>query len=140
MYDNVGSKVKTLASISCIIGIIASIITGVTTIIAGNVLGGVLTCAIGAFASWIASLALYAIGHTAENTDIILKRLKNMDANQTHASTPENVEIPRYTHTQQPKTPKSKDVAGSWWCSCGAANRNSSNTCSLCYKPRPTQK
>lgn len=140
MYDNVGSKVKTLASISCTIGIIASIITGVTTIIAGNVLGGVLTCAIGAFTSWLASLALYAIGHTAENTDKILKRLKNMDANQTLASTPENVEIPRYTQAQQPKTPKSEDVAGSWWCSCGAANRNSSNTCSSCYKPRPTQK
>ena len=139
MYDDIGSKVKTLATISCIIGIIASIITGVTTIIAGDVLYGILTCAIGALASWIASLGLYAIGHTAKNTDIILKRLKNMDANQTQASAPETVEIPRYTQAQQPKTQKSEDGAGSWWCSCGAANRNTENTCSACYKSRPTK-
>ncbi|MBR3879957.1 MAG: hypothetical protein IKJ24_07570 [Clostridia bacterium] len=140
MYNNVGSKVKTFASISCIIGIIASIITGVTTIIAGNVLGGFLTCAIGAFASWIASLALYAIGHTAENTDMILKRLKNIDTNQTNSSINENIEIPKYAQTQRPQAKTSETTSGSWWCSCGVANRNSSNTCSSCYKSRPTQK
>ena len=140
MEDNVGSKVKTLASVFRIIGIIGSIITGVIIIITGDPISGFLACAIGVFVSCIGYLPLYAIGHTAENTDIILKRLKNLDTNQAQSSISDKIEIPKYTPSKQPKMQDPKEMTGSWWCSCGAANKNTSNTCFSCCNARPTKK
>ena len=72
MFENVGSKVKTLAKVVCWIGIIASVIGGIAMATQGGmlILIGILTAALGAFFSWLGSLSLYAIGETAENSAI----------------------------------------------------------------------
>lgn len=78
MFDNIGSKVKTMAKIFCWLGIIGSIITGIALIIngtqyryqQGTVLYGVLVIIAGSFLSWLSSLGLYAIGESAENSRI----------------------------------------------------------------------
>ena len=77
MFNNVGSKVKTLAKVVCWLGIIASVISGITLIaggaqngnVGGGFLAGVLTIALGAFVSWLGSLPTYAIGEAAENAE-----------------------------------------------------------------------
>lgn len=72
MFENVGSKVKTLAKVVCWIGIVAFVIGGIATATQGGmfILIGILSAVIGAFFSWLGSLSLYAIGETAENSTI----------------------------------------------------------------------
>ncbi len=72
MFENVGSKVKTLARVVCWIGIIGSIIGGIAIMAQGEnlFLVGILSAVLGSFFSWIGSLSLYAIGEAAENSAI----------------------------------------------------------------------
>ena len=73
MFNNVGRKVQVLAKVMCWLGIIASVIYGIVLIAAGSransgagLLTGILTMAVGSLASWLSSLATYAIGEAAE--------------------------------------------------------------------------
>ena len=76
MFDDVGGKLKTIAKVFCWIGIVLSVIYGIS-IIAGLVkingfvafLMGLLVAAILSFVSWISSLGLYALGEILENSD-----------------------------------------------------------------------
>ena len=72
MFENVGSKVETLARVVCWIGIIGSIIGGIAIMAQGKnlFLVGILSAVLGSFFSWIGSLSLYAIGEAAENSAI----------------------------------------------------------------------
>ena len=65
MFENVGGKLKTLAIISCIVGIFGSVIGGL--ILIGDIpLAGILIILIGSFASWIASLSVYGLGEAVD--------------------------------------------------------------------------
>ena len=78
MFNNIGSKCKTVAKVSCWIGIIASVIGGIAMIAAGAnswnggalIFGGIVTMLIGSLLSWIGSLGLFALGEITENSDI----------------------------------------------------------------------
>lgn len=76
MFDDIGGKIKTLAKITCGLGIAASIIGAIalwmqnsnynpTTII------GVLVLVLGSLASWIGSFFTYGFGQLIENTNTI---------------------------------------------------------------------
>ena len=71
MFDNIGGKIKGLASFLTWIGIIASVITGIIFIAddAGGM--GFLLIILGPLASWLSSLLLYGFGELIENTSII---------------------------------------------------------------------
>jgi hypothetical protein len=90
-------------------------------------------------------LALYAIGQSAENTDLILRKVKTIE-NMVNKSLRDTKPEDQNTIPTQQKNNKqtklySNDLSeGHWWCSCGAANRNTENFCSVCYKSRPTKK
>ena len=136
MYDNIGSKVKTFAIVSCIIGIISSIILGFTIISRDNtIIYGLLVIFLGVFFSWLSTLALYAVGYIADNTDAILRKINNKATFKTDSSeSPAN--NPLYKKPEGAKT----DTIGSWWCSCGASNRDTDSSCSVCFKQRPNKK
>ena len=77
MFDNIGSKCKTLAKALCYIGIALSIVGGMCLFIAAIatdemlfLLYGVLTAVFGSLASYLSSLGLYGIGEAAENSAI----------------------------------------------------------------------
>lgn len=98
MFDNVGAKIKKIAKIVCWIGIIGSVILGITMIVQGNELNsqrtsyggfygdfsytvtsnagnglktsGWLTLLLGPLFSWLASLGIYALGQITMNSDI----------------------------------------------------------------------
>ena len=138
MFDNIGSKVKTLATVSCIIGIVASIIIGLM-LLQANIIYGLIVAILGSFVSWISSLAIYAIGHTAENTDIIIKKLNKRPsgtATTEETQTTSNSDINYFAKIKKTEANKTEQV-GSWWCSCGASNRDTDSTCSVCFKQRP---
>ena len=86
MFNNVGFKVRCLAIINCLIGMLASIITGVVFVIqgviaygGGYILVGILIAVFGSLGSWIGSLTTYAIGEAAENSQSILIALKTQN-------------------------------------------------------------
>ena len=119
MFKNIGKKVKILAWVEFIAGIILSIILGISTIIEGAIIVGLISIALGVFVSWLATLVLYAIGQTAENTEKILEKINYSD-------------ILSKGNTNKAKT--SNDEG--WICSCGAKNSNLSTTCLVCFKSR----
>lgn len=79
MFNNIGSKIKTLAYINTAIGMIASIIYGFLTMPAG-----ILAIIVGCIASWTGSFALYGIGQLVENSEKIIQLLDHT-AVQTEA-------------------------------------------------------
>lgn len=82
MFDNIGSKIKSLATIVCIVGIVASCLTGLVMMFMSGELGfgifivGLLIAAIGSLASWVGSFAVYGFGELIDNTTEIRKVLK----------------------------------------------------------------
>ena len=67
MYKNVGKKIKALASITAVLGIIAGIVLGIILLVDGSTLEGVLMLILLPILSWISCLTLYAFG------DIVIK-------------------------------------------------------------------
>ena len=112
MFNNVGNKLQILAWITCILGIIGSVIGGINCIISGNsiiineyssgpeidageqlITEGIVLLIAGPIASWIGSLSTYALGQVAENSETqmnylnnISNKLNNLSNNQQNSS------------------------------------------------------
>lgn len=71
MFDNIGSKIKTVAQVGCIIGIIVSVISGIVCIAtAGGV--GILVLIGCPLLCWIGSFVSYGFGE-------LIERVTNID-------------------------------------------------------------
>ena len=77
MFHNIGNKIKKLAKIVCWIGIILSIISGITLFIAAAsgqadpvtaVTTGIVTVVLGILVSWIGCFLLYGFGELVDNS------------------------------------------------------------------------
>ena len=72
MFDNVGSKIKALASFFCWGGIIASVIGGIIVITLEDLVwAGLAVIIIGSLLSWVSSFVLYGFGELVVNSAII---------------------------------------------------------------------
>ena len=71
MFDNIGGKIKTLASVICIIGIIGCCIIGIVLMTKGELLViiGLAVMVLGSLLSWVGSFVLYGFGQLIENSD-----------------------------------------------------------------------
>lgn len=79
VFGNIGGKIKTLAKVLTWIGIISSVITGISMLATGDealVLIGILIAAFGSIVSWVSSFLLYGFGQLIENTDELVKNSK----------------------------------------------------------------
>ena len=74
MFDNIGKKIKTLAIVFTIIGMVVSISVGVFSLEA-NAGAGLLIIIFGCLSSWIGSFLLYGFGELIENTTEIRKNM-----------------------------------------------------------------
>ena len=78
MYNNVGRKIKDLASLLAGLGIFFSIIIGLIMFAAGIENNGYLSfmgiifAVVGSIAAWLSALLLYAFGQLVDNSDIIV--------------------------------------------------------------------
>ena len=102
MFDNIGGKLKLLAKVVAVLGIIVSIIYGFVLIAQGNQLSsygsslrstgsalsgiGWVVMIVGSLASWILSWGLYAFGELVENSETIVNwtrrnNIKDFQAN-----------------------------------------------------------
>lgn len=81
MFNNIGGKIKGLATAMTIIGFVIFGIIGLMFILGSlaygdeeafvGMIGGVLTIVIGCFISWIGSFLMYGFGELIENSEII---------------------------------------------------------------------
>lgn len=77
MFDNIGGKIKALASAMAIIGIILSVTIGLVLfgIDDDMIPVGVVIMVVGSLISWIGSFLLYGFGELIEKTCLIEERL-----------------------------------------------------------------
>lgn len=66
MFDNIGDKIKTLAVVITVLGIIASFVSGLVLLFSNMVLVGILTMIFGSISAWISSFVLYGFGELIE--------------------------------------------------------------------------
>ncbi|MCH4207262.1 MAG: hypothetical protein LKF79_02775 [Solobacterium sp.] len=76
LYNNIGSKICTLARVVAWIGIILSVIVGLVTFATAGFFSGLMVIIIGALTSWISSMALYGFGHLILRTDEIADKIR----------------------------------------------------------------
>ena len=74
MFEDIGGKIKNLALITCIIGIIASVITGFAMLANGTFVG-IIVVIVGSLASWIGSFFTYGFGELIDHTIAIYDEL-----------------------------------------------------------------
>ena len=142
MFDNVGSKVKVLAVVGCILGIIGSVILGVIAIFSGQLLLGIVYIVVGILISWLSSLTTYAIGESAENTESILNTLTKINWNQSQSQSQNQSQSPNQNQNKN-QSIETNSINfldfdnGNWTCSCGSKNNAMANFCPVCHKSRP---
>lgn len=76
MFNNIGGKIKGLASFICWLGIIGSVLGGIVLMMMGDELGiilGIVVALVGSLISWIGSFLLYGFGQLIYNSDVIAR-------------------------------------------------------------------
>jgi len=134
MFDNVGGKLKTIAKVEMIIGIVASVILGFTFLTGGRVFGGLLIVIIGVFSSWFGSLVIYGIGQAVENSETILYSVRNQNNSEMNKSKMSTAPVGMNYHAIDEMAAQ-KEANGEWRCECGRVNKKYVSTC-VCGKSR----
>ena len=78
MFTNIGKKIKVLAIVITVIGILMYLVVGVLIIAEsrgrdGQVFVGIAIMIIGSLMSWLSSFILYGFGQLVDNTDILVQ-------------------------------------------------------------------
>lgn len=88
MYSDIGGKIKVLAKIICIIGIVISVISGLGIIIVASisynpglsVLGGLLVIVLGTLFSWLSTFFIYGFGELIDKVTKIESEIKKQSS------------------------------------------------------------
>ena len=72
MFNRIGAKIMTLATVITCTGIVLSVLAGLIVADYDGWKAGLLVGGLGALASWLASFLLYGFGRLVDNTDIIV--------------------------------------------------------------------
>ncbi len=83
MFDNIGRKIKNLAFVFCIIGIVFSMVAGVSLFAEEEGLRGAIYILAGITISWIGNFLLYGFGELIENTSRIRYLLEKQDQRES---------------------------------------------------------
>ncbi|MCQ2446047.1 MAG: hypothetical protein MJ141_04115 [Clostridia bacterium] len=98
MFDNIGGKIKGLATAICILGIIAAVIGGISIMISDEYLflTGLLVMVVGSVISWVGSFTIYGFGELIESTANIEAQLYSNNNNYNHifSGAPSNASAP----------------------------------------------
>ena len=128
MFDNIGGKIKSLASALAWSGIIVSILSGIVLFFSYGFLVAILVAGLGSLSAWIGSFMQYGFGQLIENSDYLVKVAKTANNSRNHTNIYQQfapAPPPTYQPTQQPASP--------WVCnSCGYTNRATAHYCAQC--------
>lgn len=98
MFNNIGEKIKGIASLSCYIGIGCSILMGLLLLMTFGLIG-ILVAVFGSFLAWVGSLAVYGFGQLVENSNIQRRYLEKQLALLQNISVGQKTDEP----SNQPK-------------------------------------
>lgn len=112
MFNNIGGKIKSLATAAFIIDTIAAIITGISLMAIDEdmVLAGLLVIVGGFFVAWVSVWLLYAFGQLVENSDIIVAELTRKQ-HQPQQSVAPSHSVPSAPPVPKPATVKKEATA-----------------------------
>lgn len=137
MFNNIGGKIKTAAAVTCILGMIASVIWGII-LFSRSFLIGLLVMGLGGLFSWLGTFTLYGFGELIEETR------RNREINQQLLAALKPQEPPVQTESAKCAAsvgsyaiPGAKNATGSaadaWTCKhCGTRNPKTSLFCRDC--------
>jgi hypothetical protein len=115
MYDNIGSKIKSLATVICVVLIILSIISGIAIMILseGMVLVGILVAGLGSLFAWVSTFFIYGFGELIENTSILVRESKKISSNtkQEKASVESPLENKTPANTNSSYRPSANNIS-----------------------------
>lgn len=77
LFNNIGRKIKFLASITAWVGIVIFAIIGIVFFASYQVVAGIMILLFGTLICWISGFTLYAFGQLVDNSDKIVKLLKD---------------------------------------------------------------
>jgi len=89
MFDNIGKKMKTLASLEITLGIVVSIIIGII-VMSEVLLLGIVVIIVGSWISWVSSIFMYGFGELIEKTSEIAHNTSKKGSAGTLTSKMEN--------------------------------------------------
>ena len=80
MFNNTGEKIKVLAKVIFVLGIISAVISGIYLMTGGGiaVLYGFITVIGGALGSWVVSIFIYGFGAIITNTETTASKADNI--------------------------------------------------------------
>ena len=79
MFENIGEKIKKLAIAITVIGIVISVIYGITCFARGSAVDGVTAIGLGVLISWVSSFVLYGFGELISTSKEISESLARME-------------------------------------------------------------
>ena len=68
MFNNIGGKIKSIAKICCILGMLIYVAMGVFIAVFSNVMYGVFVAVGGCLVAWLGTVAIYGFGELIETT------------------------------------------------------------------------
>lgn len=77
MFEHIGGKIKSLAMICAVSGMIASVIGGFVVMDAAGIGTGLLIMVVGCVVSWVGSFMTYGFGQLIENTDAMAEWVRS---------------------------------------------------------------
>ncbi len=132
MFDNIGGKIKSLAQITCWIGIVCSVIWGMVVWAAGlGFLLGLCIMVLGSLGSWISAFTLYGFGQLIENSDYQKDYLKKLVDKEKKPITVVHREVSKNSDNSQSATPEKKEITHRWACNSCHKMRTQS-PCEFC--------
>ena len=72
MFRNIGEKIKGLAMVITVAGILASICAGIVLLTMNQIRLAIIVACVGSLISWISSFLLYGFGQLVDNSDRIV--------------------------------------------------------------------
>ena len=78
MFHNIGGKIKVVAQTICWMGIALSAITGIRMALSSLIVGFLVVIA-GSILSWLGSFAFYGLGQLIENSDILIRKIEDIE-------------------------------------------------------------
>ncbi len=145
MFDNIGDKIKALAVVTTVIGIVTSVISGLVLLFSDMVLVGFLTMILGSLSAWVGSFVLYGFGELIEQqtnaaafsakiVNLLSRDLPKNGVNSSSNATPASEEK-GYSLSQMAQQRSVQSMKGSdfWVCkSCKTKNDAFALYCKNC--------
>lgn len=123
MFDNIGGKIKNLAVVICWVGIILSIIIGISLMGLLEEIGfvGIIVMIVGSLFSWIGSFFMYGFGQLIENSDKLVNGIVKANKDIKKKSHQKNDDVEKMENIGEWECPKCGNIwAGNVdFCTCG---------------------